>query len=229
MTMSHALRILVADADADARALYASSFAAQQWDVIEADDGRDALVKALSRRPSAVITELSLPLIDGVALCRILRSDRVTADVPIAVVTGDARAAEAKRVLQSGADVVLTKPMRPETLVIELRRLLSRSAELRQRVSAVVHRAAAEVDRADALRVRRHMILSRTIRRMNTITPPLPPPGLKCTECDASLTYEHSFVGGVSDRHREQWDYYRCDRCGAFQYRHRTRKLRHIG
>jgi RNase P subunit RPR2 len=119
--------------------------------------------------------------------------------------------------------------MRPETLVIELRRLLSRSAELRQRVSAVVHRAAAEVDRADALRVRRQMILSRTIRRMNTITPPLPPPGLKCTECDASLTYEHSFVGGVSDRHREQWDYYRCDRCGAFQYRHRTRKLRHIG
>jgi hypothetical protein len=40
--------------------------------------------------------------------------------------------------------------------------------------------------------------------------------------------YEHSHVGGVSQRHPEQWDYYRCSACGRFQYRQRTRKLRRV-
>jgi hypothetical protein len=64
---------------------------------------------------------------------------------------------------------------------------------------------------------------------MTTTTPPLRPPELKCLSCDVTLKYEHSFVGGVSDRHPEQWDYYKCDQCGTFQYRQRTRKLRRVG
>jgi hypothetical protein len=40
------------------------------------------------------------------------------------------------------------------------------------------------------------------------------------------LQYDCSHVGGVSARHPEQWDYFLCAKHGAFQYRHRTRKLR---
>ena len=92
-------RILVADGDADARDRYAAAFADHGWRVMEAADGRDALVKALSRPPPALITELRLPIIDGVALCEILRRDRVTANVPIAVVT--AKHAHPKRPARS--------------------------------------------------------------------------------------------------------------------------------
>jgi two-component system chemotaxis response regulator CheY len=55
------------------------------------------------------------------------------------------------------------------------------------------------------------------------------PPELLCPSCDRALTYEHSHIGGVSNRHPEQWDYYVCSAsCGTFQYRQRTRKLRRV-
>ena len=54
-------------------------------------------------------------------------------------------------------------------------------------------------------------------------------PELVCPVCNRWLTYEHSHVGGVGDRHPEQWDYYVCSgSCGTFQYRQRTRKLRRV-
>ena len=45
------------------------------WNVLEASDGREALVQALTARLSVIVTELPLPLIDGVVLCDILRRD----------------------------------------------------------------------------------------------------------------------------------------------------------
>ena len=124
-------RILVADAEADARVLYRHTFS--DCDVVEAADGRDALVKALVRQPSLVITELRLPLVDGVAFCEILRRDRTTADVPILVVTAEARPSEVQRARRAGADVVLAKPTPLQTLAVEARRLLLQSHDLRWR------------------------------------------------------------------------------------------------
>jgi hypothetical protein len=66
----------------------------------------------------------------------------------------------------------------------------------------------------------------RARERFTTTTPPLPPPELVCPSCDQKLAYECSHVGGVSDRHPEQWDAFRCTSCGSFEYRQRTRKLR---
>ena len=51
---------------------------------------------------------------------------------------------------------------------------------------------------------------------------------LTCPSCDQPFQYDHSYVGGVSDRHAEQWDYYICSTCGMFQYRQRTRKIRPV-
>jgi DNA-binding response OmpR family regulator len=55
------------------------------------------------------------------------------------------------------------------------------------------------------------------------------PPELLCPSCNRWLAYGHSHVGGINDRHPEQWDYYMCSAsCGTFQYRQRTRKLRRV-
>src|SRR5262245_66486741 len=91
------VRVLVVDADADNRELYRDWFTVGGWEVSEALDGRDALVKALSVRPSIVITELRLPMIDGIALCQVLRHDRVTNAVPILVVTTNTPTEELSR------------------------------------------------------------------------------------------------------------------------------------
>src|SRR5258708_7504780 len=121
-------RVLVVDADADNRELYRESLTLAGWSVAEASDGREALVQALASKPSLIITEIRLPFIDGVALCEILRRDRLTATVPILVVTGETRAVELARATQAGADAVLLKPSDPDVIVAEMNRLLGQIA-----------------------------------------------------------------------------------------------------
>ena len=60
--------VLIADPDAETRALYRDAFARVGCDVVEATDGRDALAKAFPSPPSLVITELTLPFVNGYAL-----------------------------------------------------------------------------------------------------------------------------------------------------------------
>src|SRR5690242_14771118 len=87
-------RVLVADPDEDTRTLYRLALPPAGWEVSEASDGRDALTQALAEPPTFIITELRLPLIDGFALCEILRRDPATHSVPILVVTTETRPAE---------------------------------------------------------------------------------------------------------------------------------------
>jgi two-component system, chemotaxis family, chemotaxis protein CheY len=212
----HKIRVLVADADADNRAAYVSTFGSAGWETVEAVDGRDALVKALTRTPTLVVAELRLPHIDGAALCQILRRDRTTASVPILIVTDETRAGELNRARSAGASVVLVKPEAAVTIVDEARRLLCRSA-------------VSDRDPAPRPAVHAHRpALSKTHQRMVTTAPPAPPPTLTCPACDRVLAYEQSHIGGVNSRLAEQWDYFRCETCGVFQYRQRTRKLRRI-
>src|SRR5215831_12145469 len=84
-------RVLVVDGDLDTREMYGEFFAKKRWSVTPARDGRDALVLAFKEPPSIVVTELRLPVIDGLALCRLLRRDRLTRAIPILVVTSETR------------------------------------------------------------------------------------------------------------------------------------------
>ena len=186
--------LLVADAEDDAPSLYRESLWLAGCEVVDAAGGRDALVKALVRPPTMVIIETRLPIFDGHALCEVLRRDSATRNIPILVVTTDTRPAELDRARAAGADAVLVKPVSPDALLIEVRRLLTSSRDLQSK--SATHRA--------------H-------------------PELLCPSCPAWLIHEHSHIGGVNDRRPEQWDYYVCSAsCGTFQYRQRTRKLRHV-
>ena len=75
VSSSRRQRVLVADADSDTRSLYVQALHLAGYDVVEASEGRDALAKALGRPPALVVIEMRLPLIDGRALCEILRRD----------------------------------------------------------------------------------------------------------------------------------------------------------
>ena len=217
--------ILVVDPDDDARALYRTSLQLNGYSVIEASDGRDALTKALFQPLALVLTEVRLPFLDGCALCDILRRDRATARVPILVVTADARPTTAQRARTAGAAAVLVKPTTPERLLAETGRLLDPREGTAGAATGTT--AAALTDSSPARRPESRM--SKSFARFMTTTPPAAPPQLVCPSCDQPLTYEHSHVGGVSARNAEQWDQYICPAtCGTFQYRHRTRKLRHI-
>jgi CheY-like chemotaxis protein len=225
-------RILVADADDDTRALYSQSFQLSGCHVVEASDGRDALAKALASPPSLVVTEVRLPFLSGYALCEILRRDRATAHVPILVVTAEARPAEMERARKAGADIVVAKPTTPDDILSLSRRLLGEVEELRGREAATEASADAQCEISEHASAhsgeRGRGMLVKAHSRFATTTPPTPPRSLICPSCDSPLTYNRSHIGGVSYRQPEQWDYYTCVMCGAFQYRQRTRKLRRV-
>lgn len=210
-------RVLVVDGDADNRELYRDSFTLEGWAVVEAGDGREALVHALTSRPWVVVTELRLPLIDGVALCEILRRDRATEAVPILVVTSETRPVELARAERAGASAVLIKPSTPDLIVAEMKRL----------VESASNAAAFPALRTPSSPSGRRSLV-KAHRRLSTTTPDQPPVSLSCPICSRPLRYQETFIGGVNSRHPERWDYYGCARCGNFQYRHRTRKLRQL-
>jgi len=225
-------RVLVADADADARSSYRQTLHAAGCEVLEAVDGRDALTKALSRPPSLVVTDARLPFIDGYALCALLRHDATTRVVPIVMVTADTQPREIARARESGADVVLAKPAPAVVVLNEIRRLLAHAGGTRDRSHAPRDQVAEQLKKvADLIEVSsaQHRTFEQRNARYPTSTPPFKPPSLVCPVCRIPLRYEQSQIGGVSTHHTEQWDRFRCaaaTSCGAFEYRHRTRKLR---
>ena len=219
-------KILVADPDAESRGKYAHLLGLLEADIVHATDGRDALVKVLEHRFALLITEAQLPLIDGYALCEVIRRDAFIRTIPIVVVTADARPTALRRALIAGADVVLAKPFPVDALSVQAKRLLVDGSG-----GAHGHREDQPIDIEPASEpadgsARTRAVKSRAHKRYETTQPPAAPPVLRCPSCDASLVYGFSHVGGVSAREPEQWDYYTCSgACGQFRYRQRTRKL----
>jgi DNA-binding response OmpR family regulator len=121
--MSGRPRVLVVEDDADIAGVLRRSLDKEGYDVRVAGDGESALDEAGVFSPDAVVLDLGLPKLDGVEVCRRLRTE---GDVPILILT--ARDALDARVegLDSGADDYLVKPFEREELLARIRALLRR-------------------------------------------------------------------------------------------------------
>ena len=222
-------RILIADPDEDNRALYHEVLRAAGYAVTEASDGRTALAEALTRPPALLLMELRLPLVDGYGLCEVLRRDPETRSLPILVVTAETRERELRRIREAGANAVLIKPGMPDVVLREVERWLFDARDARRSLpEETAATPCAPVSAGTDGRSSRRTPSVKAHSRFVTTKPPLTPPTLMCPSCDRALAYEESYVGGVSQRHPEQWDYYDCSVCGTFQYRQRTRKVRRV-
>ena len=122
---------LIVDRDDDSRLLYSDFLELNQWRVITAAGGPEALAKAIAERPDVVVSETRLPGFDGVILSELLKRDCSTAHIPIVFVSSDATAANLERAAAAGAQAVLTKPCLPEALLTSIERVMQRSHELR--------------------------------------------------------------------------------------------------
>jgi DNA-binding response OmpR family regulator len=116
-------RVLVVEDDVDIAGVLRRSLDKEGYDVRVAGDGEGALEESGVFEPDAVVLDLGLPRLDGVEVCRRLRT---AGDVPILILT--ARDAVEARVegLDSGADDYLVKPFERDELLARLRALLRR-------------------------------------------------------------------------------------------------------
>lgn len=96
------------------------------FEVIVAVDGDEALLRARERRPDVVISDIVMPKRDGYSLCRALKDDAATADVPVMLVTSLGEPLDVVRALAAGADNFVTKPYDEHQLVGRVKRTVAR-------------------------------------------------------------------------------------------------------
>jgi two-component system chemotaxis response regulator CheY len=92
--------------------------------VVEADDGVDGLKKLASGRFDIVITDINMPIMDGLKLVKRIRSDAIHRDVPIVIITTEGAEEDRQRALQLGANVYITKPIQAPQVISRVKELL---------------------------------------------------------------------------------------------------------
>jgi two-component system, cell cycle response regulator DivK len=122
--------VLVVEDNSDLRELYSAYFLAHGFRVQGASDGHSTFTRAVDLRPDLIVTDLSMPHLDGWEAIRRLKADLRTRHIPVLVCTGHAFGG-VDRALDAGCDAYLVKPCLPEVLLAEARRLLARSSARR--------------------------------------------------------------------------------------------------
>jgi type IV pilus assembly protein PilB len=110
-------RVLVTDDEPITRMLVKLLLEKQQYEVLEAANGRDAVEIATRERPDLLLIDLNMPEMDGYEAIARLRRDLSLAMMPILVLTAEEGPAVERRVLQLGADDYIIKPFDPEVLL----------------------------------------------------------------------------------------------------------------
>jgi CheY-like chemotaxis protein len=122
-------KVLIAEDNAVNRELLHELLEMRGYAVIEACDGEDALRKIAATRPDILMLDLNMPILDGFATLRRIREDPQSTSLPVLAVTAYAMRGDRERILDSGFDGYLSKPIGPAELERELQRLTARATD----------------------------------------------------------------------------------------------------
>ena len=130
-------RLLVIEDHRDIASYIGSQFAGR-YAVSYAGNGEDGLAKATEQVPDLIITDLMMPGMDGLEVCRRVRADEVISHIPIIVVTAKITEEDRIRGLEAGADAYLSKPFSATELRTRVRKLLEGRRMLREKYAGAV-------------------------------------------------------------------------------------------
>jgi putative two-component system response regulator len=132
-------RILVADDTDSIRALYRKLLATDGHEVIDVGDGEAALAAVQENHPDVVLLDVTMPQLDGLEVCRRLKSDPATRLTPVVLVTGLSDLHDRIKGIEAGADEFLSKPVHP----LELRARVGSLTRMKHLLDALDSAAAA--------------------------------------------------------------------------------------
>ncbi len=119
-------RILVVEDEEDILELVRYNLAKEGYRVTVAVSGEEALKKATDEKPDLIILDLMLPGVDGLEVCRRIKGDPRTQQIPIIMLTAKGEESDIVVGLEMGADDYITKPFSPKVLIARLRSVLRR-------------------------------------------------------------------------------------------------------
>jgi signal transduction histidine kinase/DNA-binding response OmpR family regulator len=127
--------VLVVEDNADLRS-YVRMFLEADYAVHEAKDGKEGYDQAIEMVPDLVVSDLMMPRMDGMELCRALKQDVKTSHVPVILLTARAGTESKIEGLETGADDYVTKPFDSKELMARVRNLIEQRRLLRKKFSA---------------------------------------------------------------------------------------------
>ena len=127
--MSQNKNILIVEDDPDIKELITFNLSNQGHQVFEANNGEIGIEKARKKIPDLILLDLMLPGIQGLDVCRIIKGDQETKDIPIIMVTAMGQEEDIVKGLETGADDYITKPFSIKVLLARVSAVLRRSFE----------------------------------------------------------------------------------------------------
>lgn len=117
--------MLVVDDEPMARMLLRLMLVRAGFEVIEAEDGSNALRLVAEQSPDVVILDVMMPGMDGFEVCEVLRRSKNKVELPIVMLSAKTDHQSIRRGLELGANSYLTKPISPEVLTAHVREILT--------------------------------------------------------------------------------------------------------
>jgi CheY-like chemotaxis protein len=119
------IKVLIAEDNAANRELFRELLEARGYSVIEACNGQEALQILNQTQPDILLLDIGMPVLDGFAVAKEVRANPKLVGLPILGVTAYAMQGDRERILNSGFDGYLSKPVDAKFLTTELERLLN--------------------------------------------------------------------------------------------------------
>ena len=120
--------VLIIEDDQDIQELISYNLSKEGYRVMASETGEDGLSRARSEIPGLILLDLMLPGIDGLEVCRQLKTDQSTRNIPIIMLTAKGEESDIVTGLELGADDYVTKPFSPKVLVARIRAVVRRKA-----------------------------------------------------------------------------------------------------
>jgi CheY-like chemotaxis protein len=116
-------RILVVEDNKDSRELLSKLLELEGYSVLTARDGREGLAAVASERPDLIITDVSMPDVNGLAMIRTVRETSHSSDLPIVALTAYTSLRE--KAIETGANRAMAKPFNYESFLVHISELLA--------------------------------------------------------------------------------------------------------
>ena len=120
-------RVLVVEDDAQNSYLIGFILERHGYEIIAAADGEQALVEAEKAVPDLILMDMLLPKMNGYEATRRIKAHPETKDVPVVALTAYSMKGDREKILESGCDGYISKPIDPETFVSEMERFFTTS------------------------------------------------------------------------------------------------------
>lgn len=118
-------RVLIVDDDVNLRRILSLFLRNAGYETAESPDGRQALETLKRQRPDAVLLDVMMPFLDGFTLCRMIKENPQTRDIPVVICTARNRKEDLVTAIRAGAEDYIVKPFTKETVLSKIQKAIA--------------------------------------------------------------------------------------------------------